>query len=814
MPSYSEAVEALRGREYPTLDGCVHLDHAGSTPTSRSLMDAFAAEMTLTLYGNPHSDSLPSQLAASRIDDVRLRLLAFFGADPSDYDLVFVANATAGVKLIVEAMRALPHGYAYAYHQHCHTSLVGAREDARFSVCIDDARVLSWLDGVDPLDVDPLDPPSATLFSYPGQSHMNGQRYPLSWASQLRHQHPSPLYTLVDAASLAATSPLHLSSPHFGADFVVVSLYKIFGFPDLGALIIRRAAGAVFDHKRYFGGGTVDLVICDDEQWHARKTTSLHERLEDGTLPFQSIVAAGLALDVHQCLFGSMSKVSAHTSQLASRLLRCLGSLRHHGGQPVCVLYVPDQTIGPIVSFNLLDEAGGWVNLVEFEKLAGLRRIHVRTGGLCCPGGVASALGLEAWELKRNLSAGIRCGTENDVDTGKPIGVIRASLGAMSTATDVDQFIDFIKQFFVQGPFTKEGPPATIDALSTLRVKTLTVYPIKSCGGFSVPAGQAWEVRPEGLAWDREWCLVHRGSGQALSQKRFPSMALLRPILDLERGILRVGHHSTGRHVDIPLSADSALVCNGSRQMPSSVCGEAVHARAYTSDEINGFFASALNVPCMLARFPPGGRGLGCRTSKARPQKHQIAALYRSLPGSFPDTPSPSDSESEQQKQQRWPQDRILLSNESPMLLVHSASVDALNRDIMSRGGDAHVDESCFRANIVVGAPEGEAGQPAYSEDSWSSIVIGRLRFRLLGACRRCQMVCVDQSTAERRQEPLTTLAKTRRFDSKVFFGAHMRYEPGIAEDGVLDQPPMISVGDLVSVWQQHTGETRQPAIP
>ncbi|PFH60055.1 hypothetical protein XA68_11504 [Ophiocordyceps unilateralis] len=817
--AYNEAVEAIRTREYPMLEGCVHLDHAGSTPGSRALMDGFAAEMTSTLYGNPHSasslSSSPSQLTAFRIDDVRLRLLAFFGADPSDYDLVFVANATAGVKLVVEAMRALPQGYAYAYHQDCHTSLVGAREDACFSVCLTDAHVLSWLDGADPFHAEPLCAASATLFSYPAQSHMDGRRYPLSWAKQLRDgaaQHPSPLYTLLDAASLAATSPLHLSRPEFAADFIVLSLYKIFGFPDLGVLIVRRAAGGVFDHRRYFGGGTVDLVICAEEQWHASKTQSLHERLEDGTLPYHSIVAAGLALHVHQRLFGSMESVSGHTSHLARQLRRSLCSLRHHNGRHACILYTPAQArlgTGPIVTFNLVDGAGRWVSLVEFEKLAGLRRIHVRTGGLCCPGGVASVLGLEPRELKRNLAAGFRCGTESDVDSGKPIGVIRASLGAMSTTSDVERFIDFVNEFFVETACSGSARSLTSRAPITLRLKTLTVYPIKSCGGFDIPAGQGWEVRPEGLAWDREWCLVHRGSGQALSQKRYPSMALLRPMLDLERGMLRVEHHGTpstiqqaGQGVDIPLSTDSTLFYNESRQMPSTICGEAVYARTYASDEINDFFASILGVPCLLVRFPPGGRGLSCRTSKARPQKHQATALLRALPGSFPDTPSPSDSDSEQQQQQRRRQDRILLSNESPMLLVHSASVDALNCEIMKRGGDAHVTESCFRANMVVGALSGDVGQPAYSEDSWSSIAVGGHHFHLLGACRRCQMVCVDQCTAEWRQEPLTTLAKTRRFDGKVFFGAHMRYEPGKAGDGLSKRPPTVQVGDLVTVCE------------
>ncbi|XP_044724853.1 MOSC domain-containing protein [Hirsutella rhossiliensis] len=777
--AYHAAVEDLRDLEYPMLKDSIYLDHAASTPSPKSLMDAFAAEMTSTLYGNPHSASWPSQLSATRIDDVRLSLLGFFNADPAEYDLVFVANATAGVKLVVEAMRSLPNGYVYAYHQACHTSLVGAREDARSSTCLDDSGVQSWLDGVDPFDTAPQ-APSARLFSFSAQSHMDGRRYPLSWPRDLqdRTEAASPrLYTLLDAASLGATSQLHLGSPVFAADFTLLSLYKIFGFPELGVIIIRRSA--------------------EPERWHVRKTQSLHERLEDGTLPFQSIMAIDAALKVHKKLFGSMNNIAAHTSYLAIKLRDGLRSLRHGNGRPVCVMYNATaedregQGIGPVVSFNIVNGAGGWVSLAEFEKLAILRNMHVRTGGLCCPGGIASTLGLEPWELKRNLSAGYRCGTESDIMTGKPHGVIRASLGAMSIASDVDSFTEFVREFFVEG--TPPPPDINLDRSTkarnsrTLRVKAMTVYPIKSCGGFVIPPGLRWGVRAEGLAWDREWCLVHRGSGQALSQKRYPNMALLRPVLDLERGIMRVVFHGPSQeskhpYVEIPLSANPALSHDKSRQMAPRVCGEQVYAQAYVSNEMNDFFANALGVPCVLARL----------------QKHQRVAVLRSIPGSFPDVPSPPDSDSEQQQQTR-----ILLSNESPILLVHSSSVDALNYDIKSRGGDA-VAESTFRANIIVESLPGGLGEPAYSEDTWSRIRIGDEDFKLLGACRRCQMVCVDQVTAERRQEPLTTLAKTRRFDSKVYFGAHMRHEPGDEGHGPPSLPPTIEVGEPVLVYDGH----------
>ncbi|KAF5708906.1 molybdenum cofactor sulfurase [Fusarium mundagurra] len=772
--------------------------------------------MTTVLYGNPHSASPSSQQSASRVEDARMNLLTFFGADPTEYDVVFVANATAGVKLIVEAIRSQPEGFLYAYHQVCHTSLVGAREEAVYSTSVDDDDVQSWLEGQFPFRNMTDNSSATTLFAYPAQSHMDGQRYPLTWAKNLRDLYRKPehrLLTLLDASSFAATSYLDFSDPNLAPDFTVFSLYKIFGFPDLGALLVRRSSEWVFNNRKYFGGGTVDMVVSGREKWHAPKSQFLHERLEDGTLPFHNIVALDIAMDIHRRLFGSMDQISSHTSYLTQRMFQELSNMRHANGTPVCKLYTSASSDkntlgnGPVVSFNLRNSQGAWISLAEFEKLANLKNIHIRTGGLCSPGGIASALDLQPWEMKKNFSAGFRCGADNDITSGKPTGVIRASLGAMSTKTDVDGFVAFLKEFYQE----KTLPIVSSDLdlqksidvpnSSALKVKTIIIYPIKSCAGYSIPSGVPWEVRPEGLAWDREWCLVHHGSGHALSQKRCPKMALLRPTLDFGKGELIIAYRGTQHsgqpsQISIPLSADPSVIDSSIDRQSSRVCGEKVSTQIYTSDRINSFFSNALGIPCFLARFPPGGLGLKSRLSKAQIQRYQQPSKIHTLPGSFPDVPSPPDSDSEQHKPTK-----ILLSNESPILVIHSSSVDALNQQIIDRGGSS-VEEKSFRANITLEQAPGFKAQPAFSEDRWGSMSIGRQNFRLLGACRRCQMVCIDQETGEKKEEPFVTLAKTRRFDGKVYFGVHMRHDP-FAEGDVMkkeSQYPTIEVGDSVSV--------------
>lgn len=817
-----------------SFSGSIYLDHAGTTLYPKSLIDRFAREMTASLLGNPHSASPSSQSSTLRIEDTRLRALQLFNADPAEFDLVFVSNATAGIKIVAEALRAAPKGFNYVYHQSSHTSLVGVREEARKSLCVDDDQVAAWFNGSSLFKQEDDQPCPTLLFAYPGQSNMDGRRYPLDWSQRPRGlEHPAnyPVYTLLDAAALCATSPLDLSESETAPDFTVVSFSKIFGFPDLGALIVRRQAEPAFGFRKYFGGGTVDTIVCQKEQWHALKGHRLHERLEDGTLPIHSIIALDVAIHTYRELFGPICDVASHVSYLAKRLHHGLRGLHHGNGARVCEMYSPEPNEvskalvpGPIIAFNLRNSAGAWASLAEVDKLACLKGFHIRTGGVCNPGGIASALNLQPWEIKRNFSAGFRCGSENDIIAGKPTGVIRASLGAISTVSDVDAFIEFISEFYCESISTPEIPHQIIlNHPHHIYVSEITVYPIKSCGGFAVPKQTSWQVRPEGLAWDREWCLLHQGTEQALSQKRYPNMSLIRPVLDFEAGQLRVTF--AGKMSDlqqpgeicVPLSSNPASFrpTPPHRSRPSRVCGEEIFAQTYISDEINGFFSAALGVPCMLARFPAGGQegNKSARHSKAHLQKHQKTYYSResssmecslargSLATRLSATPpSPPDSDAEEKERRR-----ILLSNESPILAINMASVRALNKEIVERGG-TEVSAAVFRANIVLDthAPDHETADLVYAEDNWSNIRIGQQDFKMLGSCRRCHMVCINQETGEKGEEPFVTLSKTRRFDGKVFFGTHMCHvqqrEKGTTVPTREAQNPTVKIGEIVVV--------------
>jgi molybdenum cofactor sulfurtransferase len=773
-------------------------------------MEKFMNDMLLNLYGNPHSASPSSQLTTSRIEDVRHKVLHFFNADPEIFDIVFVANATAGIKLVMEAMRELNGGFRFIYHRDSHTSVVGVRESAVESQCLDDGGVESWLleEGK---PKEPGQSPSASLFAYPAQSNLNGRRLPFSWIKRskvLARPDWSAPYTLLDASAFVSTAQLDLGDSEAAPDFTVLSFYKIFGFPDLGALIVRKDSGKILQGRKYFGGGTVDVVVSVKEQWHELKGQSLHETVEDGTLPFHSIMALDAAMEVHKTLYGSMDRIAKHTAYLAKRLYDGLVSLKHANLSPVCIIHSQgfetkstQNKHGPVVAFNVRNSQGAWISNVEFERLAAVRNFHIRSGGLCNPGGVATSLELEPWEIRRNFSSGFRCGVESDIYAGKITGILRASVGAMSTISDIEAFIGFVQEFYVEAlPVLAPLEPLYNESPSGLFVESLTIYPIKSCGGFSIPRATEWDIKPEGLAWDREWCLIHMGTGQALSQKRHPRMALIRPRIDFTTGQLQVSYQETSasavQEMSIPLSAHPAYCTSaqGQKCLSSRVCGDSIVAQTYNT-EVAAFFSRILEVQCTLARFPAGGSGNTTRHSKAHMQKHQRQAGKSSqkevMPGAFPCPPTPPDSDNEAS---RMP---ILLSNESPILVINRSSLDSLNASISKSGGKAAA-ASVFRANVVLGSSGLYVPQP-YEEDHWASLRIGDQSFKLLGSCRRCHMICIDQETGEKNEEPFVTLARTRRFESKIFFGSHMCHTH--KDDGTKSsQCPTIKVGDSVTV--------------
>lgn len=73
----------------------------------------------------------------------------------------------------------------------------------------------------------------------------------------------------------------------------------------------------------------------------------------------------------------------------------------------------------------------------------------------------------------------------------------------------------------------------------------ILLYPIKSCGAFSV---SQWPVTIKGLKFDREWMIVN-SQGTAFTQKNNKKLCLIKPRINLEKRVMQIEFEGTCMHL-------------------------------------------------------------------------------------------------------------------------------------------------------------------------------------------------------------------------------------------------------------------------
>jgi len=252
----------------------------------------------------------------------------------------------------------------------------------------------------------------------------------------------------------------------------------------------------------------------------------------------------------------------------------------------------------------------------------------------------------------------------------------------------------------------------------------LLLYPIKSCAGMSVQEATLLET---GLAahgvHDREWMLVTE-SGQFLTQREFPRMALIRPRPD--GGNLRVSSPGMGDLL-LPLAwHDEASVRH------VRIWDDAVRA-ADCGDVAAGWFSDALDARerLRLVRF---------RQDVVRPTSVKWT-------GGLPSQTRFADG--------------------YPLLLIGQSSLDDLNFRLRAAGREA-LPMDRFRPNLVV------AGLEAYEEDYTAFLSTGAAEIRPVKPCARCPIPSIDQATGVPGPDPLDILQTYRanpKLDGGICFG-------------------------------------------
>ncbi|CAK1598736.1 unnamed protein product [Parnassius mnemosyne] len=779
--------------EFNRLADRCYLDHAGAALYPQSLLQHVHDDLLNNVYMNPHTDRYTKEC----IEQIRFLILNHFHTDPSKYSVVFTSGATQSLKLTVEAFDfasntndGLDCG-SFVYLNENHTSVLGLREIAEDKnvdvINISHENFLKSIKHTDtttkPMVKDKTD--GNILLTYPALSNFNGFKYPIDCIQNIKNgclnrylmKHLCKVncnwYVLLDAASFVPSNNLDLSQTQ--PDFVCMSFYKIFGYPTgLGALLIKNTSGDVLCKKRYFGGGTVDIVLSN-ENFHVKRKI-LHERLEDGSLPFLSILALKHCFDTLHRLIPKtinndmMDTIAYHTYTLAKDLYNQLMELHHPNGKKAAILYMDSdfsdiKTQGGIVTFNLLRDDGSYIGYMEFQNMADLFNINVRTGCFCNAGSCQRHLNVANRELKEMYKAGHTCGDETDLINGKPTGAIRISFGYYNTFNDVDKLILMICRCFVRMKFKrpkrfmtyyeeftasksiKKSYKDEMLNLSSDRVylntnylspeptegnivlDEIAIYPVKSCGAFKIKT--AWKIGSKGFEFDREWMIV-RENGVCLTQKQSTEMCIIQPEIDLKHKLLTLNFKGMPS-ISISLNQVTENVSNHGSLCNSKVCMDIV--KGYDcGDEVADWISNALGISYL-------------RLVKQSNTDNRI-----------------------QKKNIEGDQKLLSLSNQAQFLLINKATVRWLHKKIKDPLFTANIENLTdrFRGNLIIDMKD------ELVEKEWQRVIIGSHEFKVEGTCQRCQMVCIDQQTGEKTAEPLRTISE--QFAGKMRFGIYLSY--------------------------------------
>ena len=450
-PNYAETskLDDLRAKDYARLDRLnhVYLDYTGGGLYAESQIIKHQEILLNDVYGNPHSSNPTSMSATKLVDSARAYVLEFFHADPAEYEVIFTANASGALKLVGESYPFDENAhYLLAFDNH--NSVNGLREFANAhgaqvtylpvelpSLRLSHAQLLNeWKQ---------TQGQGRRLFSYPAQSNFSGTQHPLEWIAEAKSYGWD---VLLDAAAFVPTNPLDLS--RVAPDFVVMSFYKLFGYPTgLGALIARREALSRL-RRPWFAGGTITVASVQGERHYMAEG---HAAFEDGTVDYLNIPAIEIGLR-HIAEVG-YEAIHERVKALTGWLLENILAMKHSTGAPLAKIYgvLNTEMRGGTIALNFYNENGVAFNHRYIEDEANKRNISIRTGCFCNPGAGEIALELEKPELITCFSQ-----TEHQEHLSfeefalcfdeKESGAVRISVGIVSNFDDVQILLAFLKE--------------------------------------------------------------------------------------------------------------------------------------------------------------------------------------------------------------------------------------------------------------------------------------------------------------------------------------------------------------------------------
>ncbi|MCB0489899.1 MAG: MOSC domain-containing protein [Cyclobacteriaceae bacterium] len=248
--------------------------------------------------------------------------------------------------------------------------------------------------------------------------------------------------------------------------------------------------------------------------------------------------------------------------------------------------------------------------------------------------------------------------------------------------------------------------------MDTYKLEEIWIYPVKSLGGIRLSSAQVME---KGFQYDRRYMLMDENN-MFITQRAFPLMSQFKLGNFGESFSVRF----EGDIIEIPKNPERT-----GEHFEATIWDDTVKV-AELSKEHSQWFSEKMNLACKLVFFPEENDRL-VDQGYATNQEH------------------------------------VSLADGYPFLIIGQRSLDDLNNRL-----SAPISMKRFRPNLVF-----SGGKP-FAEDSWREFTIGDNRFVNLKLCARCVLTTIDPETGKQGTEPLATLAKFRRIDNKVNFGANL----------------------------------------
>jgi uncharacterized protein len=260
-------------------------------------------------------------------------------------------------------------------------------------------------------------------------------------------------------------------------------------------------------------------------------------------------------------------------------------------------------------------------------------------------------------------------------------------------------------------------------------IDSLYVYPIKSCGGVALNEVMVIET---GFEFDRAWMVVD-ASGEFVTQRELPRMALIQPTLKTAEMVLRAPG-MLALHVALDRVETAVRVKVWDDEVAAYDMG----------DLCAQWFTDFLGRPLRLVRFDP---------EQKRLSSHRWTGAL--------------DAEN-------------AFADGFPILVASTAGLAEFNRRLIDRGEPA-VTMARFRPNLVLD------GLDAHGEDALDEIRFttadGPVLLKLVKPCARCPIPDVDPATGEPGHAVGDVLASYRadaRMDGALTFGMNAVIVDGI----------------------------------